>query len=100
MAKKKKVHIPVEEKYLIKDNCIIEARMLINVKNLKMTVQECAEEIYAHTVMYYCSEKIKKLHIDWKWLSDHANPIDMEDGGDAKHRKIVYKTIWLMVPSK
>ena len=67
---------------------------------MNIEVHECAEEIYAHTVMYYFAMKLKKIHIYWRWLILHANPIDMQDNGDALHRKIIYKIIWILIPSK
>ena len=99
--KKKKVHIPVDRIFLDKDRSMIEARMLVNSRRIDMSIQECAEEIYSHAIMFYWAMWLKeKLHINWKWLIKHANPIDMEDGGDTKHRKIIYKLIWLMIPSR
>lgn len=55
---------------------------------LQMEVTECAQEIYAHAWAYY--------HIPIRWIRSHADPIDLQDGGDTRFRKLVYKIIWMI----
>lgn len=96
----KTLQLDIREKFLNKDNCILEARMLVNAKRVDMVIQECAEEIYAHTVAYYSAKSLEKLNIKCDWLTRHADPIDLEDGGDKPLRKVVYKLIWNVIPSR
>ena len=94
------ISIPVQKEYLKKSACIVKARMLVSSNQISMDIQECAEEIYAHTVVYYCADSLKKYHINFEGIINHANPIDLEDGGDTKPRKILYKLIWKVIPSR
>ena len=97
----KKFSIPVKKDYLEKPKCIMEARYLVEDRHLQMSIQECAEEIYGHTVAYFCANKIRNIHLSCiQDLIARANPIDLEDGGDTKKRKVMFKTIWCIVPSR
>lgn len=97
---KKTLQLDVREKFLYKDNCTLEARMLVNAKRITMDIQECAEEIYAHTIAYYSAKSLEKFNIKCDWLTSHSNPIDLEDGGDKPVRKVIYKLIWNVIPSR
>lgn len=95
---KKTLQLPVSRTYLSKPICLAKANELVTTGQIDMNVQECAEEIYAHTVIYYEGIKIQKKFNSKivNELINHANPIDLEDGGDTKARKLAYKAIWLI----
>lgn len=97
---KRAIAIPVDKKFLRKASSMVQARMLVSSRQIDMNIQECAEEIYAHTVVFYCLDTLKKIHINCSWLINHANPIDLEDGGDKPYRKVIYKLIWKLIPSR
>ena len=99
MAKKKVFALPVKHEYLNKKVCIEKAKDL--APRININKHWCAEEIFAHAVMFYGAEKLnKKFHLGLHWILRHADPIDLEEGGDSKHRIIVYRLIWRLVPSK
>lgn len=90
------IQLKVDRRYLNKSYCLEAAATLIDTEGLlKMDIRECAYEIYAHTVAYYFAEKLKKFNMKLDWLISHANPIDLEDGGDKPWRKAAYRVLWL-----
>lgn len=94
------IQLEVSKDYLNKDNCLRKANELVSSGQLDMDVQDCAEEIFAHAVIFYGCEKLSKLHMNLTWLKDHANPIDLEDGGDKPERMFAYQVIWEFIPGK
>lgn len=92
---KRTLAIPVLSKYLVKRECLLKAKNILFHNEIDMKLEPLAEEIFAHTVLYYIAK-----FLNWKWLLLHANPIDLEDGGDKPHRKIIYKIIWIIIPSR
>lgn len=91
------ISIPVEERYKRKEECVREARLLV-ARGLDMSVDDCAKEIYAHARIYWEADSLRsslpKYPKVLDWLAEHANPIDLADGGDLPSRRIVYDLIW------
>ena len=97
--KKKTFTLPVKYEYLNKRVCKDKAKVIS--PKIYIERQMCAEEIFAHAVMFFGAEKInRKFHIHLNWILRHADPIDLEEGGDSLHRRIVYRLIWKLVPSR
>ena len=80
-----KVQLSVTEELLDRAVCISKARSVI-ADGVDMSLEECAEEIYAHTWFFY--------RLPFKWVRSHADPIDLHDGGDTRFRKWVFRRIW------
>lgn len=93
--KKRTIAIKVRGDYKSKIKCLARARELIEANKITMDLQKLAEEIYAHYFLYIIGTKIH-----WNWLIIHANPIDLEDGGDKWYRQLGYKIIWIIIPSR
>ena len=95
------MQIEVKLAYKFKAVCLDEAFRLVNHRNIVgMTIRQVAQEIHAHAVMYYAFSKPPWNHTRiGKYIIRHANPIDIEDGEDALHRRIIYRLIWMFVPS-
>ena len=94
------VSLSPRREYLNKSYCLNYSKNLISRGMVKdMTPLEVAQEIYAHTVMYYAYSSYRFVGIGEdirRELLEHANPIDIEDGGDSFGRKAVYGIIWNM----
>ena len=96
---KRSISIPNDKKYLIKENCLDEARKLVTSGKIDMEIKECAKEIFAHAVVLYSTSMIKPIADKCKYIKEHADPIDLEDGGDTPERQRMYRLIWDVVPS-
>ena len=92
--KKKKLHLKMNKDYLNKHYCLNKALELIEKGKIDMKPVPLAAEMFSHAVLYVIGNK---MH--WKWLLDHADPIDVEDGGDKLYRRIGYFIIWHLWPS-
>lgn len=57
-----------------------------------MTARQIAREIYFHALVYYCCERTGRFPN----FREHANPIDMCDGGDTLLRRAAFETCWLL----
>ena len=82
------VTLPVTEEYLNREVCRNKAQSVLSEEGIRMSLDECAEEIYAHAWFYY--------RLPFKWVRSHADPIDLHDGGDTRFRKWVFRRIWRM----
>lgn len=79
--------------YLNKNICLEFAEILIKDNNINMTELELAQEIYAHTYLYYkCKDK--KCKIVNELYKHCADGIDIDNNGDTFIRKMFYKLIW------
>lgn len=90
------VQLEVTKEYLDKSMCLKKAHELIDNGQLQMEVCDCAREIFAHAMIFYKAKECEKYPIDLSLLKKHANPIDLEDGGDTLPRRCVYNAIWLI----
>ena len=61
-----------------------------------MSVRQLAGEIYFHAVVFYLSEKIGNLPS----IREHAETIDIDDGGDTSFRRAVYGATWRLAKLK
>ncbi|ADL51182.1 hypothetical protein [Clostridium cellulovorans] len=90
--------IAVDESYLSKSTCSSLARGLVSSGRVTgMTQTEVAQEIFAHAMCYYGADSLKDAGISGSvvdYLYNHANPIDIADGGDTWYRKAVFAAIW------
>ncbi|ARC83152.1 bacteriocin-type signal sequence domain protein [Clostridium argentinense CDC 2741] len=109
-------NIPVSRRFLDKNICLEEARALVHYRGVSgMSLQEIAEEIYAHAVFYYqgltaneIAKALSKSGLAGFTLSaaltssiadiliSKGEVINIEDGGDTSFRKLVYKGVWIM----
>lgn len=90
------VSLPMKRDYLDKDYCMEVGKSLVNSgKVTGMTYMDIAIEIFAHAKAYYAADAVKALNLDGiNYLLEHADPIDIEDGGDTEARKYIYTVIW------
>lgn len=90
--------ISVSPAYLSRSWCLGKAGELVNSGTVRgMTELGVAQEIFAHAVCYYSSWLMKLNGIDGSmvdYLHDHANPIDIGDGGDTAARQFAFREIW------
>lgn len=79
--------IPVCQEYLNKKTCLKKAQTLLREGTVHgMSEKQLAREIYSHAVMFYYCDRTGRLP---KW-KEHANPIDLHDGGDIWLKRIAY----------
>ena len=95
----KKTHeVSVSGRYKNKDNCLSEARQIIDNGYITgMSELQIAQEIYAHTIIYYDADLARSLignEAVFVYLMIHANPVNLEDDGDSWKRRMAYTAIW------
>lgn len=90
--------VSMSGKYKNKDNCLSKATQIINNGYITgMTKLQIAQEIYAHAIIYYNADAARSLIGNedvFGYLMDHANPVNLEDGGDTWARRMAYSAIW------
>jgi hypothetical protein len=92
-----KLKIDVKREYLNKEECLAMARRLLREGAVKgMSVKQLASEIYFHAAAFYFCEKAKYL----PRLREHANIIDLDDGGDTRITRAAYAAVWKLVGQK
>lgn len=85
------ISIRVRKEFLDKTTCREEARKLLAEGTVKgMSEIQLAREIYFHALVYYNSKKNHAFHR----LISHSDPIDINDGGDTRFRRMVYYAFW------
>lgn len=84
--------------YLDKNYCLETGEFFLTMGYLKgMTSLQIAQELYAHAMVYYASNILVEAGIDLSIIREiqaHANPVDLEDGGDTWYRQAAYALIW------
>ena len=87
--------IKVKREYLDKSVCREEARRIIREGHIKgMSEGQLAREIFFHALIYYaCGDRRM-----FRRLKEHADPIDLTDGGDTMFRKAAFAASW-MIPA-
>ena len=87
----KKLSIPSAIRFLDKENCLREAdRILAERKIEGMTRQKLSREIYFHAVVFDIC-----MRAGWfGYLMRHADPIDLNDGGDTPFRRLCFDLLW------
>lgn len=87
------VSIPVRREHMNKKVCLKEAKKLLRQGKIHgMSKRQLAREIYFHAVMYYYCERTGRFP---KW-KEHANPINLHDGGDSRKRRAAYAACWAL----
>ena len=88
--------IPVEHRFLDRSECLAEAGRIIEDGHIEcMTARQIAREIYFHTLVYYACARLGA----GARLKEHADPIDLCDGGDTRLRRAAFAASW-MIPVK
>ena len=85
------ISIKVRRELLDKDECLAEARKILaegHINNIDEI--QLAHEIRFHALAYYFCEKTGLM----KGMKAHADPIDLDDGGDTGFRRAVYAASW------
>ena len=94
------VALNVSRWYLPRGACIAKATSLYYSGQVKgMSIYGIAKEIFAHAVCYYMTSVVKGLGISSStvdYLRAHANPINIEDGGDSWKRQLAFQAIWAL----
>ncbi len=81
--------------YLNKQYCITEAkRMLAEGILVDMSEQEIAEELFAHAWLLHTFAKLPFRPKLIGRIIAHADPIDLQNGGDKAHRMLAFRLIW------
>ena len=105
--------IPLFQIHRKKANCMNEAARLIDQHLVTgMTQQQIQEEIFGHAVAFYDGQALVNYigthggvvggmaaTAAVAYLVSHANPIDIEDGGDTALRQAIFALIWSVWPS-
>ena len=94
---KVKLSIPVRHEYLDKKACLREAHELKREGKIHgMSKKQIAREIYFHAVMFhYCNRTNRQ-----GWWREHADPINLRDGGDKLLRRAAYAVCWIVKRNK
>ncbi len=92
-------HLDMSDYYRNKSNCMLTARRLVSTGRVTgMTQKQVAQEIFAHAVAYYSAptlEEIPGIGESIKdYLVDHAEVVDIANGGDTTLRRMAYSAIW------
>ena len=107
-------NIKMEKRFLDKNVCLEEAKWLGHYRVVTgMSLQEIAEEIYAHAIFYYRGLSAKKiatcistvgvpgLALSSLLINEIADMlvskgevINIEDVGDTSLRKLIYRGVW------
>lgn len=95
--KKVKMSIPVRQEYLNKQACLREANRLKREGKIHgMSKRQIAREIYFHAVMFHYCDRTNRHG----WWREHADPINLRDGGDTLLRRAAYAACWIMKRNK
>ena len=87
----KSISIEVKPEYLDKSVCRAEARRLIESGEVeRMTEEQLAREISFHALVYYAVGDRPMF----RRLKEHANPIDIDSGGDTPLRQGFFTASW------
>ncbi len=88
---RKKLSIPAVIDFLDKKNCLAEADRIIKERKIEgMSRLKIAKEIYFHAVVFdFCMRTG-----NFGWLMKHADPVDLEDGGDTRFRRFWFDLVW------
>ncbi|WP_346905991.1 hypothetical protein [Clostridium sp.] len=109
-------NLQMERRFLDKNVCLEEAKWMGHYRVITgMSLQEIAEEMYAHAVFYYQGLTAKEIATALSksgipgllltttltnaiadMLIDKGGVINIEDGGDTSFRKLIYKGVWKM----
>ncbi len=90
------ISIKVRKELLNKKESLAEARKLLSECHINnMDEIQLAREIRFHALAYYFCERTGFL----KGMKAHADPIDLNDGGDTGFRKVIYAASW-MIPAR
>ena len=86
-----KISLKVRKELLDKDECLTIARKLLSEGTINnMDEMQLAREIRFHALIYYFCKRTGLL----KGMKAHADPIDLNDGGDTGFRRVVYAASW------
>ena len=81
------ISVRVRREFLDRDACLSEARRILSEGHIRnMNEIQLAREIRFHALAYYFCERTG-------WFSNmkaHADPIDIDDGGDTFFRRVIY----------
>ena len=84
--------------YLSKSACLIKAgKLFFGGKVTGMGILGIAQEIYAHNYAYYLTSGLVAIGLGNDTINTlryHANPCDIENGGDSFGMRTVYALIW------
>ena len=90
---KNTVSIPVRRDFLDKNACREEARKLLREGTVcGMSEKQIARELYSHAVVFYFCERTGRF----RFLKEHASPIDMRDGGDNPLMRAAFAMCWML----
>lgn len=87
----KKHTMPVLRHYMNKEDCLAEAERILREGIIDgMKREELAEEIYFHAVIH---DVCMKTGLFTRTRA-HADPIDLNDGGDTPFRRLCFHMVW------
>ncbi len=83
--------LEVRREFLDKKACLEEAGRILREGAISgMSQKQLASEIYFHALAFFFCEKTGLL----PKMKEHADPVDLNDGGDTLLRRIVYAAAW------
>lgn len=74
-----------------KKDCLAEAGRILEAGHIEgMSREDLAEEIFFHAVVNDICVRTGMF----KWAKFHADPIDLNDGGDTAFRRFCFRMMW------
>ena len=97
------VALPMKKGYLNKTTCKNTAARLIKNKSVTgMSKQAIAEEIFAHAQLFFRAAGLNMAGVDIgiiNEIAEHAEVVNIDDGGDKWYRRVAYTALWYGNPS-
>ena len=98
---KKTYSVDVSGPKLSKKECLHRAQMILREGRItEMTELELAKELYFHAWFYHTFKRFRKYNRVLDELVRHADPADLEDGGDTPFRRFCYSAVWNLTKEK
>ena len=91
---KKTLKLTTDNRFRTKEGCLEEADRILKEGLIdNMRKQQIARELYFHSKAHHLCMKSGKL----RWVKEHSDPIDLNDGGDTRFRRMVYYVVWKLL---
>ena len=98
---KKRYAVRVHERMRLKKECMDIAQQFIAEGRITgMSTLSLAQELYFHAWFSSTFGKYKGVNRSLDSLLLHADPADLEDGGDKWYRRCAYGIIWYLTKGR
>ena len=95
---KKTLSLPAETSLTFKKLCVLKSRNILRERTITgMSEKDLAAELYFHACIAKAAKPLAEKKIPFfVWLFEHADPIDLESGGDTPFRKVIFRFFWFL----